>query len=118
MGDSIVVFDVTIYEESAVTETRSICRNEFPYVFDSRNKLIVYTPQSDTTFVIENSVGCDSVITLKLNVLEPSDTTIIKRTACDSFSIWGYTFTKDTTFTEMFVNAAGCDSVVPESSCE
>jgi hypothetical protein len=112
MGDSIVVFDVTIYEESAVTETRSICRNEFPYVFDSRNKLIVYTPQSDTTFVIENSVGCDSVITLKLNVLEPSDTTIIKRTACDSFSIWGYTFTKDTTFTEMFVNAAGCDSAV------
>ena len=111
-GDTIITFNMDIRNESSATVTKSVCRNAFPFVFDVRNNLVVYNPQSDTTFVIENALGCDSVILLNLNVLEPSDTTIVEKTVCGSFDIWGETFTEDTTLTKGFLNAAGCDSFV------
>lgn len=111
-GDTIITFNVTILESSSSTFDRAVCRNKFPYEFDNRNGLVVYTPQSDTTFVLSNRMGCDSVITLNLNVLEPSDTTILDKVACDSFHIWGETFTGDTVLTKTFSNAVGCDSSV------
>ena len=112
MGDSIITFKMNILEASASSKEVSVCENEFPYSFDLGAGLIVYTPQEDTTFVISNKQGCDSVISLKMNILKPSDTVFVRETTCDSYTNWGETFTEDTTVVLNFKNAAGCDSVV------
>lgn len=112
MGDTIITFKMTILEESSSDVTRSVCRADFPYEFNRQNGLVVYNPQSDTAFVIKNSVGCDSTINLHLNILEASPVTIVNETACDSFVYRGETFTEDTTFVLHLENIAGCDSTV------
>lgn len=111
-GDSIIRFNMTILEASASTYNVAVCENKFPYTFDTRSHLVVYQPREDTVFVIKNQQGCDSVITLNINLLKPSDTTFITRVACDSFIEWGETFTEDTIVVKDFINASGCDSVV------
>lgn len=112
MGDTIITFKLDIREATSYSEEVSVCRMDFPYTFSQRNHLVVYNPQSDTTFVIENGVGCDSTINLKLNILEASEPTIIDTTVCESYTNWGETFTEDTTFSKNFRNVAGCDSIV------
>ena len=112
MGDSIIHFNMTIYDETSSSANVSVCEHDFPYTFDVRNHLVVYTPQEDTVFVIKNNHQCDSTIYLKINLLKASDTTFLTRVACDSFIEWGETFKEDTIVVKEFVNAVGCDSVV------
>lgn len=112
MGDTIIRFNMTILEASSYATEVSVCENDFPYTFDDRYHLVVYTPQTDTSFVIDNRQGCDSIISLRINLLKPSDTLQLYETACDSYTNWGETFTEDTVVVLDFKNAAGCDSVV------
>lgn len=111
-GDSIVSFNVTVLEASSATFNASVCRTDFPYTFDVFNNLVVSNPQSDTTFIIKNRVGCDSIVTLRLNVLEPSPVTHIDTTVCNAFEYRGVVYTADTAFSLSFKNVAGCDSLV------
>lgn len=112
-GDSIVSFRMTILEGSESYPVKSVCANEFPFVFDYGNSLIVYNnTTTDTTFVIENRVGCDSMINLHLNILQPSPITYIDTVVCESFDYDGKVYTKDTAFTLTKRNVAGCDSVI------
>ena len=62
---------------------------------------------------IQNSVGCDSNLTINLTIL--NSTTLTRNiTACDSYlSINGmFIYTQSGTYTETILNSAGCDSVV------
>lgn len=112
-GDSIISFKMTILEGSASYPEKSVCANEFPFVFDYGNNLIVYNnTTTDTVFVIENRVGCDSTINLHLNILQPSPLTYIDTVVCESFDYDGKVYTKDTSFTVTKMNVAGCDSVI------
>ncbi len=112
MGDSIITFNVNVLKETSADFTTSLCRAEFPYTFDAARNLVVYEPQSDTAFVIENRAGCDSTINLHIDILEASPITFVKETSCDSYFYRGEKFTKDTAFVVTLQNVAGCDSVV------
>lgn len=112
-GDSIITFRMTILEPSSSSHERDVCANQFPYTFNARNGLIVYSPATtDTIFVLENRVGCDSTIKLHLNVLQPSPATDIDTVVCELFEYDGIRYTKDTSFSVTKTNAAGCDSVI------
>lgn len=112
MGDSIITFHVNVLKETSAYFTRALCRSEFPYTFNAAKNLVVYEPQSDTAFVIENRVGCDSTINLHIDILEASPITFVNETSCDSYVYRGETFTEDTAFVLTLKNVAGCDSVV------
>lgn len=112
MGDSILSFHVKVLEESESTQSVSVCRADFPYAFNAAAGLVVYTPQTDTAFVIENRVGCDSTINLHIDILEASPLTIVDEVACDSFIYRDEKFTEDTTFVLHLENIAGCDSTI------
>ncbi len=63
-------------------------------------------------FVMPNSAGCDSVITLNLTLLN-SPVTVIPITACDSLSWNGVMYTSSTNVpTYTLTNNVGCDSVI------
>ena len=73
-----------------------------------------YTTSTNMPFyILPNSQGCDSIITLNLNI-NNSNTGIDSQTACNSYTwIDGNTYTSSTnTPTYTLINAAGCDSVL------
>ena len=72
----------------------------------------VFTSSGTYNVTIPNSAGCDSVITLNLNINLPSSTTI-NQTACNSFiAPNGTTLTNSGTYNYTFINNNGCDSLV------
>ncbi len=75
---------------------------------------ITYTESTNTpTFVVTNSNGCDSTVTLNLTIRKMT-TGIDVQNHCDAYTwIDGETYTESTNEpTYTLVNAAGCDSVV------
>jgi hypothetical protein len=77
--DSIITLDLTIYESTFGTDIQSSCE-EFNWIDG-----VTYTETNNTaTFILTNSVGCDSIVTLDL--LINTDTTIIDTTiSCSSY---------------------------------
>lgn len=68
--------------------------------------------QSGTYFkTISNAVGCDSIITLKLTILDSSSTSITIN-ACSEYNFNGKKLTVSGIYTDTLINAVGCDSIV------
>ena len=108
--DSVVTMHLTVLHPSTGEESISICDSELPYKWNG----ITCTKADDYTYTTVNAAGCDSVVTLHLNVL-PSSSTKEVFSLCDSELpyVWnGITCTKGGDYTYTTVNAAGCDSVV------
>ncbi len=108
--DSIVTLHLKVDTYSASDTTASICAAELPYKWHGKT----LTEAGTATDVVVNSVGCDSIITLTLKVLQPSASSE-NVTVCDTLLpyIWNgirCTETKDYTYTT--TNKASCDSVV------
>ena len=105
--DSVATLYLTINNSSTGTDVVAACDS---YIWIDG---ITYTASTSTpTFTIQNAMGCDSVITLQLTILE-SLTSIETVTACDSFAWHGTAYTISTstpTFTT--TSTEGCDSTV------
>lgn len=71
-----------------------------------------YTESNNTaTYTVVNSIGCDSVITLNLEIYH-ADTTEIYVLSCESY-IWdGQTYDENGTYERTFTSIHGCDSIV------
>lgn len=106
--DSVVTLNLTMNSPSASTDQITACES---YTWQDGN---TYTSSNSTAqWILTNTQGCDSIITLNLTILQPSTGTDIV-TACDSFTwIDGITYTSDnSTATFTLTNAEGCDSLV------
>lgn len=106
--DSIITLDLTILESSYSTATFEEC-GPFTWIDG-----IYYTESNITaTHIIENAVGCDSVISLNLTINENTSSIDLKE-ACETFTwIDGITYTEDNnTATHTIANVAGCDSII------
>ncbi|GAB5416664.1 MAG: hypothetical protein Crog4KO_21530 [Crocinitomicaceae bacterium] len=68
-----------------------------------------YTNSGLYSETVTGSTGCDSTITLDLNIISPNDLTS-NQTACDSYtwSVNGQTYTSSTTVTEALTTSQGC----------
>jgi basic endochitinase B len=110
--DSVIHLKLTILNSSIVSDTQTAC-NSFTWI-DGKT----YTESTDSAIhIISNGAanGCDSVIHLKLTILNSSivsDT----QTACNSFT-WldGKTYTESTDSAIHIISngaANGCDSVI------
>ena len=106
--DSVITLNLTILESTTGTDVLAECDS---YTWIDGN---TYTQSNNTaTFTLTNSVGCDSVVTLDLTILE-SNTGIDVVQSCVPYTwIDGITYAVDNnTATHTLINAAGCDSVV------
>lgn len=106
--DSLLVLNLTINNSSTATVQASNCES---YTWPLNN--MTYTASGNYLTTITNAVGCDSVVTLELIVLE-STTNTISVTDCDSY-LWptnSTTYTTSGTYSEVITNAAGCDSTI------
>ena len=94
-------------QDTDSTEIASICAGD-TYTWHGRQ----FNTTTTITETIPNSAGGDSVCTLLLTVLEPSDSIEIATICAGETYTWhGQTFSTPTTRTETLINAAGCDSV-------
>lgn len=106
--DSIVQLDLTILLTSSSTDHITAC--------DSTTWIdgITYTSDNfSATHVLTNTVGCDSTITLNLNI-DYTVTTVENVTECDSF-YWaadGNTISSTGTYSNLLSTLNGCDSTV------
>jgi hypothetical protein len=60
---------------------------------------------------LTNAAGCDSIITLTLNMKSASSSSI-SASACGSYNFSGITLTSSGIYTDTLTNAAGCDSII------
>ena len=106
--DSVVSLHLEILNSNSAIDSISAC-DSYTWIDG-----ITYTSSTTSpTFILTNSQGCDSVVTLHLEILN-SNTGIDSISACDSFTwIDGITYTSSTTSpTYTLTNNQGCDSVV------
>lgn len=94
-------------QDTDSTEIADICAGD-TYTWHGRQ----FNTTTTITETIPNSAGGDSVCTLLLTVLEPSDSTEIATICAGKTYTWhGQTFRSSVTKTETLTNAVGCDSV-------
>ena len=106
--DSIVTLTLKVGEISRVAVKENICEGQ-SFVFGTQT--LTTTGEYVETFT--DVAGCDSIVTLTLNVAKNS-ATAIEETICEgeSYTLGEKTYTTAGTYEETFTNAAGCDSVV------
>ncbi|MFV0269605.1 MAG: gliding motility-associated C-terminal domain-containing protein, partial [Draconibacterium sp.] len=72
---------------------------------------VTYTTSGTKEQHFTNAVGCDSMLTINLTVLESTFETI-NRTVCDQVTINNSTYTQSGRYIQHLTNAAGCDSTL------
>jgi hypothetical protein len=105
--DTIYHLNLSINSTSFV-ELQSSCN---PYTWPLNG--LTYASSGQYIDTIPNAAGCDSIITLNLTILQPTNATDIQNT-CDSLT-WldGITYySNNNTATHIIPNAAGCDSII------
>ncbi|MCQ2195254.1 MAG: hypothetical protein MJZ28_09945, partial [Paludibacteraceae bacterium] len=70
-----------------------------------------FTESGDYSRVLQNTAGCDSVVTMHLTV-NPVYAIDTMAVACASFTWYGETFTETGAYVKEFTTAAGCDSIL------
>ena len=105
--DSVVTLDLTVNYTTTYTDVQTAC-----YSYTWIDGVTYYSNNNFATHTLTNVLGCDSIVTLDLSILNTYYTDII--TACDSYTwIDGNTYTaSNNTAVDTLVNSAGCDSVV------
>jgi acyl carrier protein len=105
--DSIVTLNLAINSNSSFTDNITACNS---YTWSNG---VTYTESNNTakdTFV--NAVGCDSIVTLNLTMLNETRGSITL-TECDAYtSSTGKTWNESGTYLDTLSNREGCDSLV------
>jgi PKD repeat protein len=104
--DSMVILDLVINNSNTGVDIQTSC-DSFTWINGNS-----YTSSNNTaTFTLQNSVGCDSLVTLDL-VINNSSSSTLPITACNSFVWNGMTYDSSGTYTNVYQNVDGCDSSI------
>ena len=104
--DSIYAMHLTVLQHSDSVEIASIYEGE-TYTWHGHK----YTTTIYVADTLVNAVGCDSICTLHLTVLQHSDS-VEYATICEGDYLWhGRIYTHSIDTTETLINAVGCDSI-------
>ena len=105
--DSFVTLHLSVLPPITASTTQAICKNE-TYHFNGRNLTQAGT-YKDT---LQNANGCDSIITLYLNVLQNQNFSLSQNLCVGSaFSFHGKNYTSAGTFADTIFSNTTCDSI-------
>lgn len=106
--DSMFVIQATMLERSFNTIDTTICEGETLVYGD-----ITATTADTYEVTLTNAVGCDSIITVNLDVLQPTQSSMDEEIcAGDEYDFFGTLLTETTTAQHVLTNAVGCDSTI------
>jgi gliding motility-associated-like protein len=106
--DSTVTVNLTVLPNPAVTINQSICQGQ---TFTVGSNTYDETGTYVNTFLAAN--GCDSTVTLNLNVLGPIINNITREICTgNSYTVGTSTFDQPGNYTVQLINSIGCDSIV------
>jgi hypothetical protein len=106
--DSIITVQLTIINSTSSEISETACDS-----YTSPDGLEIWTVSGTYLDTLDNSVGCDSIITVHLTILN-STTSEIFVTECDSYispdglDKWSVSGT----YLDTLINAVGCDSII------
>ncbi len=106
--DSTIALQLDIAAASGSTVHASACES---YTWAENEA--TYTSSGLYVVTYTNAAGCDSTVTLQLDILEPS-IAALQASACDSF-FWhqtNTTYTASGIYEDLVLNQAGCDSLI------
>ncbi len=108
--DSMLTLNLTVKPNTASTTNMTICSNQLPFTWNGNIYAIAGT-YKDT---IANAAGCDSILTLNLNVKPNSSSTTSIAVCSKQLPLtWnGNTYTIAGIYKDTITNAAGCDSML------
>lgn len=107
--DSVIVQSVTINNSTVGTSNVSICAGQSTTLPDG----VVADTAGVYTSTILNALGCDSVITTTVTILDNTDSTQnVVLCFGESTMVGASVYSADGTYTDTLTNAVGCDSVV------
>lgn len=72
---------------------------------------VTYTASGDYEYLIENPLGCDTLLNLHVHLGDTIHNYLYKA-ACDSYTWNGTTYTESGLYEQTFTSAQGCDSIV------
>lgn len=106
--DSLVTLQLTVNPSYSIPLSAAICSGE-TYSFNNQT----FTTSGSYPFLFETALGCDSMITLQLNVI-PLSTTMLPVTLCgdETLTYHGVLYDEPGTYPVMLQTPAGCDSLV------
>lgn len=105
--DSVITLNLTILKSTSSVQNVTACDS---YTLGNQTYSISGTYKQ----TISNAAGCDSLVTLNLTINRSSRESVVKRSACESFT-WaenGETYTKTGLYRASYLNKAGCDSSI------
>ncbi|MCB2220224.1 MAG: PKD domain-containing protein [Bacteroidetes bacterium] len=118
---SLTVTDTTLWSDSTLTMPFMVESGTSYASFDaeacdsyvSPSGLYTWTESGTYYDTITNTIGCDSIITVNLTILESTYSTIAEE-VCDSYTSpsGNYTWDVSGVYSDTIPNAAGCDSVI------
>ena len=106
--DTLINIDLTVLDETYATINESICEGQsFQYGDIDTNVAGSYEA------ILVNAVGCDSIVTVNLEVFEPT-TFAFTEEICEgeTFSYYDLETDQEGTYEVVIENAAGCDSTI------
>ena len=108
--DSIVTLNLSVNVIDTNTVNLSVCENELPYTWNG----ITFSSSGTQSATFIGTLGCDSVVTLNLNV-NGIDTNTVNLSVCENELpyIWnGITLLSSGTQSTTLSGSSGCDSTI------
>ena len=104
---SLIVLNLNINQSSTSVDFRTEC-GPLTWI----NGVTYYSSTNLPNFIVPNSAGCDSIITLNLQIV--SNDTLLYNQSCDSYTwpINGILYTQSGQYIDTIQNSYGCDSII------
>jgi len=104
--DSFITLNLKVVKPSSTSLSITRCPNQ-PYFFNGQNR----TTSGTYTQILTNTQGCDSTITLNLNVLTNPASQSNTIWACTPFVFQGKTYMNNAVVKDTLKSSYGCDSL-------
>ncbi|MBC8045599.1 MAG: T9SS type A sorting domain-containing protein [Fimbriimonadaceae bacterium] len=106
--DSILTLELEVILQENTLIENTICEGEYIMIGDS-----IYTIAGEYIHIFESASGCDSTVTLDLDVI-PNENVLMETTICEgeSVTIGDSIYTTAGEYMNIFESTAGCDSII------
>jgi hypothetical protein len=105
--DTFLLYNLTVLDYTGISLTDTICQGESYLLGDS-----TYTQTGSYENFFQSGEGCDSIVSLDLFVLQPSDTLMVSICDGDTLVVGNNAYTSAGVYTDTLIGPSGCQSII------